>query len=74
MTAPDVLFLRQILGLAPNEDFPWLHQIGFYSSKSRPGHYYLRLGDLNKSVSIKFLRSLLHLSRLDRIIDQRKKP
>ena len=74
MTAPDINLVKSKIGLAVGEDFPWLRQIQFYSVPSRPGYYNLRLGAINNSVSIKFLRSLLRLSRLDRKIDQRKTP
>jgi len=73
MTSPDLNLLRRKIGLQPYEDYPWFHEITFRHSPSRPRNYDLNLGGRNKSVGLKFLRSLLHLSRLDRAIEQRKK-
>ena len=76
MRSPDLNLLKQKIGLADAEDFPWVHEIRFYNSRSHPRSYALSLGSPTSthSVSLKFLRCLLNLSRLDRKIDQRKRP
>jgi hypothetical protein len=74
MLTPDLNLLRRQIGLAEGEDFRWVHEIKFYHNSY--GTFGLRLGGNNSTyaVSTKFLRSLTHLSRLDRKIDQRKHP
>ena len=75
MLTPDLNLLRHKIGLADGEDFPWVHELKLIPW--RPKHssvcFCPCLIDSNHIASIKFLRSLLHLSRLDRKIDQRKK-
>jgi hypothetical protein len=79
MLTPDLNLLRDKIGLAPGEDFPWVHELCFSSYTGRgPGrghgtYFTACFTDSNHTVSIQFLRSLLRLSRLDRKIDQRNK-
>ena len=75
MTSPDINLLYQKIGLEPGEDFPWVHQLKIIPWHNRNPHtfYAPTFGSHHSAVSIKFLRSLLRLSRLDRAIDQRKK-
>ena len=76
MTTPDINLLKDMIGLAPSEDFPWVHELRFVSHPHRGTRacWCPVLTDSNHSVSLKWLRSLLRLSRLDRKIDQRKTP
>jgi hypothetical protein len=71
MISPDLSLLRQKIGLKPGEDFDWVHQMRLM--KNSGGYYTIVLGGSKKAVSIRWLRSLLHLSRLDRNIEQHKR-
>ena len=71
MLTPDLNLLRRKIGLAPGEDFPWVRDLGFKNTGR--GIFSPALGGTEHSVSVRWLRSLLRLSRLDRAIDQRKK-
>lgn len=69
MTSPDLNLLRRKIGIESGEDFRWVHEIRFYLNSG--GCYTITLGGRKNFVSVRWLRSLLHLSRLDRTIDQR---
>lgn len=73
MTSPDIQLLKQKIGLQPDDDFPWIHQLR--QKKISSGGWQITLGGASDrhKVSVKWLRFLLRLSRLDRAIDQRKK-
>ena len=63
-------------GLEPGEDYPFLRALGFYRDPVRVHgvivyRYYARID--GGEVSLKWLRSLVRLSRIDREIDRKKR-
>jgi hypothetical protein len=73
MLTPDLSLLKKEIGLADGEDFPWVHDLHLSPNRHGGGYYATLGGGAKNYCSVKWLRSLLHLSRLDRKIDQRKK-